>query len=200
MKIQWQVVLCGISIGVCLNWYTETSPDFSDLDLKFYHVFWPSSSNHGRYTFVIVVDYILIRDTVFDITCTQFWFFWFGRYLKISVWAIGDVVSVSIFECHRIQAIIATSLIIVVSIINGKDRWWLGSQTICLSSARIWTIVQHLLLQSSMFRAHHGTVTSSSGTTIFSFGTSEKILCTASVRYCTSDPLKTNSSTIKGNR
>ena len=63
MKIQWQAVLRGVSVGVSLNWYTETSPDFSDLDLKFYLVFWPSSSNNGRYTVVvIVVDYILIKD------------------------------------------------------------------------------------------------------------------------------------------
>ena len=172
---------CSVSVGG-LNfgyWYTKTWPDFSELDLKFYLVFWSSSSksidpyaqrlskpaeecsrsqtplgmSEGR----IMVDtlrdcyrLILIRDTIFEITCTLVDYF-DSVVARLVSEPSCDVISVSILEFHWIQAIIASSLNIFVIIINCEMQVVDWVVRTCSSSARIWTIVQYPLLQSSVF-------------------------------------------------
>ena len=172
---------CSVSVGG-LNlgyWYTKTWPDFSESDLKFYLVIWPSSSNrlipmpngylnpqgnahevkllwgcpNGGSWWIHYVIFIEDLDKGYYL-----WnhlhagrLFWFGCYRKISFWAISDVISVSILECHWIQAIIASSLNIFVIIINCERQVVDWVVRTCSSFARIWAIVQYPLLQSSMF-------------------------------------------------
>ena len=102
--------------------------------------------------------------------------FWFGRYHKISVWAVSDVVSVSILECHRIQAIIASSL---KYFCHHHQLWnagcWLGSQNLFV----VRSDLDHRPISSPPVVDVSGltieTVTSLSGTTISSLGTPRKV-------------------------
>ena len=224
MKLHWQVVLRGTSVGVSLNWYRNFIGFFrfgSQVLSCYLTLFFKSIDPYAQWLSKpaeecsrsqtplgmperrIMVD--TLRDCYIDLDKGYYlWnhlhagrLFWFGRYRKISVWAISDVLSESILECHWIQAIIATSLNVFVVIINGKKQVVDWVVRTCSSSARIWTIVQYPLLQSSMFRAHHrnGDVIEWNDYLLFRHSLlcrhSEKGLCTASMRYCTLDPLKT---------
>ena len=170
---------CSVSVGgLNLSWYTKTWPDFSESDLKFYLVIWPSSSNRlihaqrlskpagecsrsqtplGMSEWRIMVD--TLRDCYIDLD--KGYYLWnhlhAGRLFdsvdiaRLVSEPSCDVISVSILECHWIQAIIASSLNIFVIIINCEMQVVDWVVRTCSSFARIWAIVQYPLLQSSMF-------------------------------------------------
>ena len=119
---------------------------------------------------------ILIRDTIFEITCTLVDYFDSVVIARLVSEPSCDVISVSILECHWIQAIIASSLNIFVIIIYCQMQVVDWVVKTCSSSARIWTIVQYPLLQSSLFPGSSWKRwRPSSGTTISSLGTPRKV-------------------------
>ena len=141
--------------------------------LTFNRVLWPCSSNHIGIPFVIVVDYIVISNVVSDVTCTLFWLFRFGSYLK-NVWAINwwrriSFIWVSFKSSHHSFFVDS-----VVSMVNG--RWQNGDWVVkpsVSSFARVMTIVGTLSSSRRCSGLVSGTLTSSSWTTSFSFITSE---------------------------
>ena len=146
-------------------------------------------ADHGRYTMCDDLDldkrYYLLN----HLHAGRL--FWFGRYRKISVWAVSDVVSVSILECHWIQAIIASSLNIFVIIINCEMQVVDWVVRTCSSFARIGPSPNILSSSRQCFRARHRNGDVIEWNDYFLSRHSEESLCTASMRYCTLDPLKT---------
>ena len=119
---------------------------------------------------------ILIRDTIFEITCTVVDYFDSVVIARSVSEPSCDVISVSILECHWIQAIIASSL---KYFCHHHQLWnagcWLGSQNLFV----VHSDLGHRPISSPPVVGVSGltieTVTSSSGTTISSLGTPRKV-------------------------